>query len=66
MYFFSSDINYQRHFIAMVMKTYNYSLVKATLHKYAGLQNEAYASVNSASLSSFFMPDFSLKIDFNL
>lgn len=55
MYFFSSDINYQRHFIAMVMKTYNYSLVKAALHKYAGLQNE-----------SVLMPEFSLKIGFNL
>lgn len=66
MYFFSSDINYQRHFIAMVMKTYNYYLVKAALHKYAGLQNEAYVSVNSASWSSVLMPEFSLKIGFNL
>lgn len=39
----------------MVMKTYNYSLVKAALHKYAGLQNE-----------SVLMPEFSLKIGFNL
>lgn len=54
------------NFIAMVMKTYNYSLVKAALHKYAGLQNKAYVSVNSASWSSVLMPEFSLKIGFNL